>query len=104
MAWEPGVIRVATGMPRMAEGSSTEVAGSAQVLDAFTGFFDTTDADTADVMLQAAYAAMVRHVAERYAGEPWVLGYDKNLYQRDFYTFVDIDTDALAKAHVNKKP
>jgi len=36
--------------------------------------------------------------------QPWVLGYDKNLYQRDFYTFVDIDTDALAKAHVNKKP
>lgn len=49
---------------------------SPQVLDAFTGFFDTTDADTTDVMLQAAYAAMVRHVAERYAGEPWVLGYD----------------------------
>ena len=36
--------------------------------------------------------------------QPWVLGYDKNLYQRDFYTFVDIDTDVLAKAHVKKKP
>ncbi|OWQ44311.1 bicyclomycin resistance protein [Roseateles noduli] len=34
--------------------------------------------------------------------QPWVIGYDKNLYQRDFYTFVDIDTDALAKAHVKK--
>lgn len=34
--------------------------------------------------------------------QPWVIGYDKNLYQRDFYTYVDIDTDALAKAHVKK--
>ncbi|MFX1681685.1 ABC transporter substrate-binding protein [Mitsuaria sp. CC2] len=34
--------------------------------------------------------------------QPWVIGYDKNLYQRDFYTFVDIDPDALAKAHAKK--
>jgi ABC-type transport system substrate-binding protein len=34
--------------------------------------------------------------------QPWVLGYDKNLYQRDFYSYVDIDTDALAKAHAKK--
>ena len=35
--------------------------------------------------------------------QPWVIGYDKNLYQRDFYSYVDIDTDALAKAHVKAK-
>lgn len=49
---------------------------SPQVLAAFVGFFETTDDDTADVMLQAAYSAMVRHVAERFASDPWVLGWD----------------------------
>ncbi|UJR78297.1 cellulase family glycosylhydrolase [Sandaracinus amylolyticus] len=49
---------------------------SEQVLRAFEGFFDTRDEDTTDVMLQAAYFAMARHVAERFADDPWVLGYD----------------------------
>ena len=35
--------------------------------------------------------------------QPWVVGYDKNLYQRDFYSFVDIDADAIAKAHLKAK-
>jgi len=34
--------------------------------------------------------------------QPWVIGYDKNLYQRDFYSYVDIDTDALTQAHLKK--
>jgi len=29
--------------------------------------------------------------------QPWVLGYDKHLYQRDFWTYVDIDTDVLRR-------
>ncbi len=30
--------------------------------------------------------------------QPWVLGYDKHLYQRDFWAYVDIDTDVLRKS------
>ncbi len=30
--------------------------------------------------------------------QPWVVGYDKNLYQRDFYTYVDIDTQLLQRS------
>ncbi|WP_246410432.1 ABC transporter substrate-binding protein [Roseateles terrae] len=30
--------------------------------------------------------------------QPWVIGYDKNLYQRDFWAYVDIDTDVLRKS------
>ncbi|WP_177201000.1 ABC transporter substrate-binding protein [Roseateles sp. YR242] len=30
--------------------------------------------------------------------QPWVIGYDKNLYQRDFWAYVDIDTDVLRRA------
>ncbi|WAC74203.1 ABC transporter substrate-binding protein [Roseateles sp. SL47] len=29
---------------------------------------------------------------------PWVIGYDKNLYQRDYWAYVDIDTDVLQKS------
>ena len=29
--------------------------------------------------------------------QPWVLGYDKNLYLRDFWKYVDIDTERLAR-------
>lgn len=49
---------------------------SPQVARAFEGFFVDDDEDTTDQELQAAFAAMARTVAERFADEPWVLGYD----------------------------
>jgi len=49
---------------------------SEQVMRAYTGFFVDDDEDTEDQRLQAAFAAMARHVAERFADEPYVLGYD----------------------------
>lgn len=49
---------------------------SAQVDRAFVGFFVDDDEDTTDQRLQAAFAAMARHVAARFADEPYVLGYD----------------------------
>lgn len=49
---------------------------SAQVLAAFVGFFDDQDDDDNDVWLQAAFGDMARHVAERFADEPAVLGYE----------------------------
>lgn len=47
---------------------------SAQVLAAFASFFDDEDDDPADEWLQPAFGEMARHVAERFADEPWVLG------------------------------
>ena len=49
---------------------------SEQVLRAFRTFFTDDDEDTRDVELQAAFAAMTRHVAARFASEPMVIGYD----------------------------
>lgn len=49
---------------------------SAQVLAAFAGFFNDQDEDLSDEWLQAAFGDMTRHVAERFADEPWVLGYE----------------------------
>lgn len=49
---------------------------SAQVLAAFTGFFDTSDDDPRDEALQAAFFAMAEEVARRFASDPWVLGWD----------------------------
>ncbi len=49
---------------------------SDQVQRAFVGFFVDDDDDHEDARLQAAFAAMARHVAERFADDPWVLGYD----------------------------
>lgn len=49
---------------------------SEQVQRAYTSFFANDDGDMEDVHLQGAFAAMARHVAERFADEPWVLGYD----------------------------
>ena len=54
--------------------------------------------------LLIAYMPIKVHVHRIFTDmtQPWVVGYDKNLYQRDFYSYVDIDTDALAKAHLQK--
>lgn len=49
---------------------------STQVQRAFTSFFVDDDEDLEDQRLQAAFAAMARHVAARFADDPWVLGYD----------------------------
>jgi endoglycosylceramidase len=49
---------------------------SPQVQRAFVGFFADDDDDLEDRRLQAAFAAMARHVATRFADEPAVLGYD----------------------------
>lgn len=49
---------------------------SLPVLKAFVSFFVDDDADTTDVQLQAAFVAMVKHVAARFVDEPYVLGYD----------------------------
>lgn len=49
---------------------------SAQVQRAYVGFFADDDDDLEDRRLQAAFAAMARHVAARFADEPYVLGYD----------------------------
>jgi len=56
--------------------SLSERRFSAQVLAAFDGFFIDDDEDTSDQWLQMAFAEMARHVAERFADEPWVLGYE----------------------------
>jgi endoglycosylceramidase len=49
---------------------------SPQVQRAYIGFFADDDEDTTDRRLQAAFAAMARHVAARFVDEPYVLGYD----------------------------
>ncbi len=49
---------------------------SGQVQRAYVGFFTDDDEDTTDQRLQAAFAAMARHVAARFRDEPYVLGYD----------------------------
>ncbi len=57
-------------------GSLSMRIASPQVLRAYTSFFVNDDADTEDQHLQGAFAAMAKHVAERFADEAWVLGYD----------------------------
>ena len=52
-------------------GSLSERIVSEQVQRAYTSFFVDDDADTEDVRLQAAFAAMARHVATRFADEPF---------------------------------
>ncbi len=49
---------------------------SPQVQRAYTSFFVDDDEDLEDARLQAAFARMARHVAARFADEPFVLGYD----------------------------
>jgi endoglycosylceramidase len=49
---------------------------SKQVLDAFAGFFVDDDDDLTDRELQAEFADMLAHVAARFEGDPWVLGYE----------------------------
>ncbi len=49
---------------------------SPQVQRAYVSFFIDDDEDTEDVRLQAAFARMARHVAERFRDEDFVLGYD----------------------------
>lgn len=46
------------------------------VLDAFAGFFDDTTGEPRGAELRVAFAAMTAHVAERFSGDPYVLGYD----------------------------
>jgi len=50
--------------------------------------------------LMVAYMPIKLEVHRIFADmtQPWVLGYDRNLYQRDFWKFVDIDQEALARA------
>lgn len=56
--------------------SLTARRASMQVLEAFDSFFIDDDDDPTDRRLQAAFAAMAAHVAERFADEPFVVGYD----------------------------
>jgi ABC-type transport system substrate-binding protein len=50
--------------------------------------------------LLIAYMPIKVHVHRIFTDltQPWVLGYDKHLYQRDFWTYVDIDQAALQRA------
>ncbi len=56
--------------------SLSQRIASPQVQRAYSTFFVNDDADTEDEHLQSAFAAMARHVAERFTDDPWVLGYD----------------------------
>ena len=29
--------------------------------------------------------------------QPWLIGYERNVFRRDFFAYVDIDLDRLAK-------
>lgn len=49
---------------------------SLPVLLAFLSFFSNDDDDPIDEELQAEFREMAQHVAERFADEPWVIGYE----------------------------
>jgi ABC-type transport system substrate-binding protein len=51
--------------------------------------------------LLVAYAPYKFHVHRIWTdmAQPWVKGYSRNLFVRDFWKYVDIDTDASPKAH-----
>jgi len=55
---------------------------------------------TAAQRLLVAYAPYKFHVHRIYTdmAQPWVRGYSRNLFVRDFWKYVDIDTAALPKA------
>ena len=50
--------------------------------------------------LMVAYMPLKGHVHRVYTDmtQPWVIGAQRNLFLRDFWQYVDIDTDLLAKA------
>jgi len=50
--------------------------------------------------LLAAYMPIKMHVHRVYTdlAQPWVIGYDRNVFLRAFWQYVDIDTDALNAA------
>ena len=50
--------------------------------------------------LMVAYMPYKFHVHRIYTdmAQPWVMGYNRNLFVRDFWTFIDIDTRAEARA------
>ncbi len=49
--------------------------------------------------LMIAYMPYKMHVHRLFTdlAQPWVIGFDRNVFVRDFWRYVDIDTEALAK-------